>query len=401
MNSVCIYRIMSSSSSIDFKKESFLLECIDIVWNNELLNTLGLNIDHNYSFECFRLPLTNYEIENYVMHYKAWQEFSKSNFKYCIIIEETTTIWVNQLEIVEYIYSLMEDWDLCFPFDGISRRNLDNNGDSTDRLWYSDAYFINKNAIEKLLNLNTLRKPLEEELITNNNLSIYSNILSFFKYSPNSIERKQKVDLIENILFKSSVWSEKGRQEIIRLLKIFQEICHTMNISVCLGYGTLLGYVRHGSIMTWDDDIDLVINETHFNNLIDRLKESTRINFDVFFYGQTKYIKIWGENGDVINGFDHKFPFIDVWLYSAEGHLLSLENGKFVINTFDYYPLKIVSFEGVEFGIPHNYLAVLDILYSDWRNYINVYMWSHRLERPEFTPIKYKISVDSNGKIIV
>ena len=43
----------------------------------------------------------------------------------------------------------------------------------------------------------------------------------------------------------------------LRMLRIFDRICKAHNLTYCLAYGTLLGAVRHGGFIPWDDDIDV------------------------------------------------------------------------------------------------------------------------------------------------
>ena len=59
----------------------------------------------------------------------------------------------------------------------------------------------------------------------------------------------------------------KDIQELcIELLLFFDKVCEKYDIPYWLDYGTLLGPVRHGGFLPWDDDIDLGM----FKNVFDK-----------------------------------------------------------------------------------------------------------------------------------
>ena len=55
---------------------------------------------------------------------------------------------------------------------------------------------------------------------------------------------------------------ELTRQELIEvnvaIIKDIHDFCIANNIKYSLGYGTLLGAVRHNGFIPWDDDADLI-----------------------------------------------------------------------------------------------------------------------------------------------
>lgn len=52
-----------------------------------------------------------------------------------------------------------------------------------------------------------------------------------------------------------------------RLLYNFHKYCEAEKIKYSLGYGTLLGAVRHGGMIPWDDDIDVIVSRKDFERL--------------------------------------------------------------------------------------------------------------------------------------
>lgn len=72
----------------------------------------------------------------------------------------------------------------------------------------------------------------------------------------------------------------------LNTLDYFAEICSNYNLTYYLGYGTLLGAVRHGGFIPWDDDIDVWMPRKDFEELI---KLSSVIQNDKY---ELKYIDI-------------------------------------------------------------------------------------------------------------
>lgn len=73
--------------------------------------------------------------------------------------------------------------------------------------------------------------------------------------------------------FKSLPCAEGSKRLIqrgsVKLLAAFNKICEENQLSYYAGGGTLIGAVRHGGFIPWDDDIDLVMMRDEF----DRLRE--------------------------------------------------------------------------------------------------------------------------------
>lgn len=63
----------------------------------------------------------------------------------------------------------------------------------------------------------------------------------------------------------------KFRELYVELLIFLDNVCSKHDIDYWLGFGTLLGAVRHGGFIPWDDDIDLVVLRKDYNKLIEIL----------------------------------------------------------------------------------------------------------------------------------
>lgn len=81
----------------------------------------------------------------------------------------------------------------------------------------------------------------------------------------------------------------KKRKEIwaveLDLLKKFINVCNENGFTYCVGGGTLLGTVRHGGFIPWDDDIDVFMPRKDYTMLCEISSEC----FDYPYFWQTEF----------------------------------------------------------------------------------------------------------------
>ena len=61
---------------------------------------------------------------------------------------------------------------------------------------------------------------------------------------------------------------EEVKKIEFNILSEFASFCDTNNLKYYLGYGTLLGAVRHKGFIPWDDDIDVLMPRPDYDNFI-------------------------------------------------------------------------------------------------------------------------------------
>ena len=108
----------------------------------------------------------------------------------------------------------------------------------------------------------------------------------------------------------------------LEILKILRQICDKYEIKYSLHGGTLLGAVRHGGFIPWDDDLDVIMDREEYERFID----AWNIECPEGFYLQTKekeetydrnFLKIRREGTEFLQEHDdsekmHTGVFIDV-----------------------------------------------------------------------------------------
>jgi len=72
---------------------------------------------------------------------------------------------------------------------------------------------------------------------------------------------------------------------MVGALKAFDEFCAKHELQYYLSEGTILGAIRHGGMIPWDDDVDVMMPRDDFNRFIDLAKDGgigERFNLDCF-----------------------------------------------------------------------------------------------------------------------
>lgn len=68
------------------------------------------------------------------------------------------------------------------------------------------------------------------------------------------------------------------QEHLLELLKEIDDICQKYGIEYYLGGGTLVGAIRHGGFLPWDDDADLHMSRENAFRFLDAVKQENRPN---------------------------------------------------------------------------------------------------------------------------
>lgn len=403
--SIC-YNNSLSSFSIEILQNEQVLRTIHSNVNEALYN-LRLSTDKNYLSRKYGFTLSEYEMLSFVAVRLAIKDFIADRFDICLIIERTSNVDHDKEQLILEVADL-ENWDIYFPFDRTKReKNEAPECYQLGHVWGLEFFFLSRNGARILSNVNVIKQALDEEileLITEEKINVYYQESEFFKYKINYTRKNSRNEAIKSAILKTNFWTNHEKEQIRLLLKSISSTALKCGTELIIGYGSLLGYVRHNEIMPWDDDVDLLINKHSITKFLSELGKESKLKYDCFQSNGINYYKIWICEGRDIPAKKHKFPFVDIWIIEDDVDMVLIEDGLtktgIRIPKSVFYPLQLVSFEGSSFYAPKNVKASLDFFYADWRTEVKIYIWSHQKELPINRPLRAKISVDDSGKII-
>ena len=70
----------------------------------------------------------------------------------------------------------------------------------------------------------------------------------------------------------------------MKVLEIVDQICQQHNIAYFADWGTLLGAVRHGGFIPWDDDLDITMKRPDYERFIKVAKDNLPEGYTLFNY---------------------------------------------------------------------------------------------------------------------
>jgi len=224
----------------------------------------------------------------------------------------------------------------------------------------------------------------------------FNEINKFYKYDNSIVEsmindKKQLCNY--DYTNKIKQINNKDKNNIIFLLRKIKLFLDDYNIEYWIDSGTLLGAVRNGKIIPWDDDIDLAIPKESYEKLykiILNLKKN-KIKNILYYISEKHKIKfswsiklldksasksiyklnypsmIFAEHTDI------NLPYkCDLIMYFKEGNKY-ITNYPPWINVFyyninDIYPLKKIKFENNYYNCVNNPIPFLNNAYWFWKD---------------------------------
>lgn len=199
------------------------------------------------------------------------------------------------------------------------------------------------------------------------------------------------------------VWDAESLGLQRRLLGRVAAVAEQENIRLFLFWGTLLGHVREGRILPWDDDVDLAMIGVEPEGLA-RFRAALRaggLEIHDLNPGE-RIIKVCDPTYPHRTEHPWTWPFVDLFAYADPGA------GGIGAGAGDALPVarermlagRRTQFEGARLWEPECPRETLDQLYPGWRDTEAAPSWDHRKERERPGTGRRKITTDAEGRKI-
>lgn len=289
---------------------------------------------------------------------------------------------------------------------------------------------LNNELENKIDELETSNKKLQEDVkkLTNKNIELSDQLKENTKKNSQILDSYNNsfntIFLDYNLEPKGAL--KNTHLLCIELLNLIVNICKKYNLSYWLDYGNLLGAVRHDGFIPWDDDMDVGMMRKDFNKLLEVLPNEIKINNlenyldiqideklsenSIFTFLQIRCLKGKKFYGGIdifaydflvspFDGIDEKFNSerksfllkllkgtprsiaIDEYYdsfnlsYDKQDYMIpGIDGVRSKWNTYDFvvmdinmiFPLKTITFCGVEYNCPRNPDYYLKCIYGEY-----------------------------------
>lgn len=140
-------------------------------------------------------------------------------------------------------------------------------------------------------------------------------------------------------------------------LKDILAVMNSHQISVSPADGTLLGIIRSGHFIDWDEDIDLNILMEDLEKFKDSLWDLKEIGFELFRCDRCGHLYSITRNGE----------YADFYIMEKVSPEVRTNMGTDFVLDRHLTNLKDWNFNGLKIKVPVEYESYLELMYGDWR----------------------------------
>lgn len=203
----------------------------------------------------------------------------------------------------------------------------------------------------------------------------------------------------------ASCWDAASRRRIEDLVGRIARCAAREGIGLFLFWGTLLGHVRQGDILPWDDDVDLALFEVPPAAVAALLAACRAEGLAAMEIDPgEKIIKIFDPGFTPIPGHAWTWPFVDLFVYRTTP-LIGADPGVWddrpPVPPEMVLPGTPVAFAGADLLLPRQADDILDRFYPGWHREERSSSWNHRLEAEIRFPQSRRIRTHAQGRKIV
>ena len=195
-----------------------------------------------------------------------------------------------------------------------------------------------------------------------------------------------------------SVWDEASLALQRRLLQRVTEVAASMGLALHLDSGTLLGHVRQGGILPWDDDLDLALHDP--SRVAELGARLAGVGLQWRHLGSETFMKVCDPSYPNPSNQPWTWPFIDIFVFHQEGDTLTGSWPTLSLPRAFVLPGRLTRFEGSTCWEPEQPLAVLDTMYPGWRICEASTTLNHREGRFAEGVTSRRIRTDASGRKI-